>query len=180
MKNLLIFACIALLFSCSYINLSKKNDNNCNICYGYLLKNCPSIVNKQIDTVNIVTTVFGQSLKTKVNISSICDSLWKYRNMPLVGDSDLTLINKKDNGLKQVIKVNKKTGEIKAECKSDTVYIKNTVYLTKDCIVNKQQVLAYLKAKSKYFYFQNKRYFLFLYLLITLLIIIYVKSKLKQ
>jgi hypothetical protein len=171
MKKVIIFILLCLFFSCNYHNLSKKSDGNCLACYAYLDKNCPAILKHDTLKSIVTVTVLGQVLTTSSNMISPCDSILKYQKQKYIGsDTEIVIENVKKNGLKQLVEVNKVTGQLKAECKSDTLYVPQTIYLPYAHITTKEEVYSWIRMKI-YGYWHKYRWWLILILVLTGIVI---------
>lgn len=153
----------------SCVNLSKKSTKNCELCYTYLLENCPEITKKDTVTKTVEITLVGENLTDTLYLISICDSLKKGLII------EKTLIEKKKGNLKMKATIDKK-GNLAIDCVSDTIVRQINVAIPCNCVFTSKDLKNYIKVKSNIFW-HNSKWWLLGILLIIIFIIWLIKKK---
>ena len=166
MKKILLLA--TALYSCKTVNLGKKDDKVCKACYDYIVNYCPNISNPDTAKSEVVVSIAGVSISDTIYLPSICDSL----NRSLIKDK--VLIDKKKNGTRITVKIGK-NGNLQADCITNSIYIKKTVYVPCNCVFTSKDLYNYSKSKIEHAFKKLMWAIVFSGLLIVAIIAYFVK-----
>lgn len=156
----LLFCLIVWSFGgCQTVNLSKKSDNTCTACYGYLLEHCPQIAQKDSVNKQFLFTVNGINVHDTIRIKDICNQTTKSGTYNI-------LSTKKQKNLNLETKIID-NDKIVIDCKSDTVFIETKVSVPCNYMFTNTHAKLYVEAKVKNAWNKSKWWMLGIIALMT-------------